>query len=209
MTASDPHRITTRDGLRAVYKEPIPGAVAKEIGRIDPHCRAMIGLSPFLCMATMSAEGRADVSPRGGEPGFVHVLEDGRLAIPDRPGNNRLDSLTNLIEQPSVALIFLIPGFEDALRVNGKATITTDPDLMQRFLVDDKPPRAVVLIEVEEAQHHCAKAIKRAGLWDAEAQVDRASFATPGQILRDHLAIETPVETIDAFVAADARDNLY
>lgn len=201
--------IETADALRRLYEAPSKGAVAKEIDRIDTHCRRFIEISPFVCVGTMSADGRADVSPRGGEPGFVHVLDGKHLAIPDRPGNNRLDSLTNMLANPSVGLLFFVPGFEDMLRVNGRARITTDPDLMARFTVEGRAPRSVIIIDVKEAQLHCAKAIKRAGLWNPAAFADRRSFPTPGQILKDHLAIETPVETIDAFVEKDARERLY
>lgn len=201
--------IDTAAALREVYELPGKGAVAKEIARIDGHCRRFIELSPFVCVGTMSEDGRADVSPRGGEAGFVHVLDAAHLAIPDRPGNNRLDSLTNIIGNPSVGLLFFVPGFEDMLRVNGSARITTDPTLMARFVVDGRAPRTVILIKVTEAQLHCAKAIKRAAMWNAESFADRRSFPTPGQVLKDHLAIETPVEAIDAFVEKDARERLY
>jgi uncharacterized protein len=201
--------IDTPAALRELYELPSRGAVAKEIDRIDAHSRRFIALSPFVCVGTMSTDGHADVSPRGGEPGFVHVLDDGRLAIPDRPGNNRLDSMTNMLANPSVGLLFFIPGFEDMLRVNGTARITTDPALMQHFVVDGRAPRSVILVEVREAQLHCAKAIKRAGLWNPDGFIDRRSFPTAGQILKDHLAIETPVEAIDAFVEKDARERLY
>lgn len=201
--------IETAEALRRVYELPSKGAVAKEIERIDAHCQRFIAISPFVCLGTMSTDGRADVSPRGGEPGFVHVLDGMRLAMPDRPGNNRLDSLINIIANPSVGLLFFVPGFEDMLRVNGHARITTDATLMERFTFEGRAPRSVILIEVNEAQHHCAKAIKRAGLWNPSTFADRSSFPTPGQILRDHLAIETPVETIDAFVEKDARERLY
>lgn len=201
--------IDSVDALRQVYELPSKGAAAKEISHIHTHFRRYIELSPFVCMSTMSADGRADVSPRGGEAGFVHVLDPAHLAIPDRPGNNRLDSLINIIASPSVGLLFIIPGFEDMLRVNGTARITTDAALMARFTVGGRPPRSVILIDVREAQTHCAKAIKRAGLWNPGTFADRRSFPTMGQILKDVLATDTPVETIDAFVEKDARERLY
>jgi PPOX class probable FMN-dependent enzyme len=150
-----------------------------------------------------------DVSPRGGEPGFVHVLDQHRLALPDRPGNNRLDSLCNIVERPGVGLLFFIPGFEDMLRVNGLAHLTTDPELMTRFTAEGKPPRSVMVIEVKEAYLHCPKAVRRAGLWDPAARVDRGAWPSAGEIYRDQMAIETAAAAIDASLEQDARDNLY
>ena len=197
------------DALRRVYAQPVKGAAVKEIGHLHAHFCRFIERSPFVCISTMSAEGRADVSPRGGEAGFVHALDEAHLAIPDRPGNNRLDSLVNIIANPSVGLLFFIPGFEDMLRVNGTARITADATLIARFVANGRPPASVILIEVNEAQTHCAKAIKRAGLWNPETFADRRSFPTTGQILKDVLATETPVEAIDAMVEKDARERLY
>ena len=195
--------------LRTVYKPPGGGAVGKDIAQIDAHFAHFISLSPFLCIGTSGENGMCDVSPRGGEPGFVHVIDARTLAMPDRPGNNRLDSLGNITSHPGVGLLFFVPGFEDALRVNGIARVTTDPALMARFTTDGKPPRSVMLIDVKEAYLHCAKAIKRAGLWTQEAQVDRATFPTAGEIYRDQLKLDVPVEAIDASLEKDARDNLY
>ena len=201
--------LETEADLRSVYKQPGGGAVGKDIGQIDSHFERFISLSPFLCIGTTSANGLGDVSPRGGEPGFVHVLDGRTLAMPDRPGNNRLDSIGNITRNPGVGLLFFVPGFEDTLRVNGLARVTTDPDLMQRFLQDGKPPRSVVVIDVKEAYLHCVKAIKRAGLWRQEAQVDRTTFPTAGEIYRDQLKLEVPVEAIDASLDKDAAENLY
>jgi PPOX class probable FMN-dependent enzyme len=195
--------------LREIYQAPIKGAIAKEIARLDHHCRAFIALSPFVCVGSMDGHHRADVSPRGGEPGFVHVLDEHRLAIPDRPGNNRLDSITNLLQQPNVALLFFVPGFEDTLRVNGRARISLDPELMGRFLVDGRAPRSVMIVNVQEAQFHCGKAIRRAGLWDPATKVERSSFPSPGEILKDHCLSSVEVAVIDKMVEQDARENLY
>lgn len=201
--------LTTEADLRAVYKQPSGGAVGKDIAQIDAHFAHFISLSPFLCIGTVGDNGLCDVSPRGGEPGFVHVIDAQTLAMPDRPGNNRLDSLGNITCNPGVGLLFFVPGFEDTLRVNGVARVTTEPKLMQRFLQDGKPPRSVVLVEVKEAYLHCVKAIRRAGLWTQQAQVDRATFPTAGQIYRDQLKLEIPGEAIDASLEQDARENLY
>jgi PPOX class probable FMN-dependent enzyme len=201
--------LTTEADLRTVYKQPGGGAVGKDIAQIDAHFAHFISLSPFLCMGTMGENGLCDVSPRGGEPGFVRVMDARTLAMPDRPGNNRLDSLVNITRNPGVGLLFFVPGFEDTLRVNGVARVTTEPELMGRFSADGKLPRSVVLIDVKEAYLHCVKAIKRAGLWTQEAHVDRAIFPTAGQVYRDQLKLEIPGEAIDASLAQDARDNLY
>jgi uncharacterized protein len=201
--------LTTEADLRTVYKQPGGGAVGKDIAQIDAHFAHFISLSPFLCMGTMGENGLCDVSPRGGEPGFVHVMDARTLAMPDRPGNNRLDSLGNITRNPGVGLLFFVPGFEDTLRVNGVARVTTDAELMGRFASDGKPPRSVMLIDVKEAYLHCVKAIKRAGLWTQETNVDRATFPTAGQVYRDQLKLEIPGEAIDASLAQDARDNLY
>ena len=201
--------LNTEADLRTVYKQPGGGAVGKEIAQIDAHFAHFISLSPFLCIGTAGENGLCDVSPRRGEPGFVHVIDARTLAMPDRPGNNRLDSLGNITRNPGVGLLFFVPGFEDTLRVNGVAHVTTEPELMARFTTDGKPPRSVVLIDVKEAYLHCVKAIKRAGLWTQEAQVDRATFPTAGQVYRDQLKLEIPGEVIDASLDQDARDNLY
>ena len=201
--------LNTEADLRTVYKQPGGGAVGKDIAQIDAHFAHFISLSPFLCIGTAGENGLCDVSPRGGEPGFVHVIDARTLAMPDRPGNNRLDSLGNITRNPGVGLLFFVPGFEDTLRVNGVAHVTTEPELMARFTTDGKPPRSVVLIDVKEAYLHCVKAIKRAGLWTQEAQVDRATFPTAGQVSRDQLKLEIPGEVIDASLDQDARDNLY
>ncbi len=201
--------LDTEADLRTVYKQPGGGAVGKDIAQIDAHFAHFISLSPFLCIGTAGENGLCDVSPRGGEPGFVHVIDARTLAIPDRPGNNRLDSLGNITRNPGVGLLFFVPGFEDTLRVNGVAHVTTEPELMARFTTDGKPPRSVLLIDVKEAYLHCVKAIKRAGLWTQQAQVDRATFPTAGQVYRDQLKLEIPGEVIDASLDQDARDNLY
>ena len=201
--------LDTEADLRTVYKQPGGGAVGKEIAQIDAHFAHFISLSPFLCIGTAGENGLCDVSPRGGEPGFVHVIDARTLAMPDRPGNNRLDSLGNITRNPGVGLLLFVPGFEDTLRVNGVAHVTTEPELMARFTTDGKPPRSVVLIDVKEAYLHCVKAIKRAGLWTQAAQVDRATFPTAGQVYRDQLKLEIPGEVIDASLDQDARDNLY
>jgi PPOX class probable FMN-dependent enzyme len=203
------HLLTTEADLRAIYKAPHRHIAAKALGCIDAHARRFIERSPFACLGTAGPDGLGDVTPRGGAPGFIHVLDERLLALPDRPGNNRIDTLTNLTTCPGVGLLFFIPGFEDTLRVNGVARVSTDETLMQRFVESDKPPRSVMLIDVKEIYFHCGKAIRRAALWDPARFADRSSFPTMGEVYRDQLAIEQNVEVIDAAFEKDARDNLY
>jgi uncharacterized protein len=201
--------LRTESELRAVYKPPAAGVVAKDIGQIDAHFRRFIELSPFLCMGTMGADGLGDVTPRGGEPGFVRVLDSKHLAMPDRPGNNRLDGLSNLLRQPGIGLVFFVPGFEDTLRVNGMAQIVTDLALKQRFLAEERLPLSVIVIEVKEIYLHCGKAVRRAGLWNQGVQIDRRSYPSAGQIYRDQLKLAREAAALDAMFEKDARDNLY
>jgi PPOX class probable FMN-dependent enzyme len=215
----DAWRICDEAGLRALFGEVDGGAARKSIPFLDRHCRHFIGLSPFLCLGTFGANGRADVSPRGDQPGFVQVLGDSTLAIPDRPGNNRLDSLTNIIGNPQVGLIFLIPGFEDTLRVNGKATLTRDPALLRGMAVNNREPKVAIKVAVEEAFLHCAKAFKRSRLWNPAAQIDRKTMPSLVRMIMEQIAeAETrqPPKVDDAQVAAyeceveeDYRTNLY
>lgn len=200
--------VTSEAELRLIYKQPTPLAVAKEIGQLDSHCRGFIALSPFLCIGTMSPDGAADVSPRGGAPGFVQVLDPNHLALPDRPGNNRLDTLLNILRQPNIGMLFFIPGFEDMLRVNGVARVSTDTALMNRFIAEGKLPLTVTVVEVREAQLHCAKAIRRAGLWDPATQIDRHTFPSLGQILHDQLTLERDVADLDESLQKSSL-NLY
>jgi PPOX class probable FMN-dependent enzyme len=175
--------ITTLEGLEAVYHDkPAAASTVKEVDRLTPHYRALIAASPFVALATAGPEG-LDCSPRGDQPGFVRVLDDQTLALPDRRGNNRIDSLRNIVRDPRVALLFLIPGSGTTFRVNGRAAISADPELLASFAVDGKPPRTVLLITVEAAYFQCARAIVRSGLWKPETQVDPASLPTAGAML--------------------------
>ena len=195
--------------LRTVYPVPSGGAVDKQLAALEQHSKHFIELSPFLCIGTSRPDGLADVSPRGGEAGFVHVLDDTHLAMPDRPGNNRLDTLTNLTHSAAVGLLFFIPGFEEMLRVNGVASLSTAPDLMNRFIVDGKPPRSVMVIEVKEVYFHCTKALRRSELWNAEKQVPRETMPSFGQIMRDQMKFLMPAKIVDMALKKDAKDNLY
>lgn len=200
--------ITTREELRAHYAEAKGRAARKTIDHLEAHCRQFIALSPFVLLSTAAADGRGDVTPRGDAPGFVAVLDDHRLAIPDRPGNNRLDSLENILENPEIGLLFLIPGFMETLRVNGTAQIRTDEDLCERFAVNGRLPASVLVVTVREAFMHCAKSIMRSRLWEAEAQVPRSLMPTIGQIVSDQIGDPRPQETQDQVIES-YRPGLY
>jgi PPOX class probable FMN-dependent enzyme len=176
----DPHAITTLEALLALYAEPREASIRKEVDRVTPHYAAMIAASPFFVLATSGPEG-LDASPRGDRPGFVVVEDERTLLVPDRPGNNRIDSLRNLVADPRVALLFLIPGVGETLRVNGRATISTDPALIDRFLVDGRPPRCVLVVRVDTVYFQCARAIHRSRLWEPHAR--RPEVPTAGAIL--------------------------
>jgi PPOX class probable FMN-dependent enzyme len=162
--------------------------VAKQIDHLDGHCRALIAHSPFLVMATAGADGRCDSSPRGGPAGFVRVLDDHRLGIPDLAGNNRLDSLENILEHPGVGLLFFVPGLDETLRVNGAAELRTDAAILDVCTINDVRPRLVVAVRVEAAYIHCAKALRRSGLWQRELWPDTSGLPTIACMLRDHYA---------------------
>ncbi len=174
--------------LREMIGRPEGLAAKKSLKRLDRHCRRFIELSPFLVIGTQGADGQADVSPRGDPAGFARVLDDVTVAIPERPGNNRLDTLTNILQNPSVGLIVLIPVFEDTLRINGTATLSRDPALLALMAVNNKAPQVAVLVKVEEAFLHCAKAFKRSKLWDPAAQVDRKTMPSLSRIILEQVA---------------------
>jgi PPOX class probable FMN-dependent enzyme len=151
--------------LRALMGEPSEVALRKDIGRLDEHCRAFIARAPFVLIATADAAGRCDVSPKGDAPGFALVVDDRHLLIPDRPGNKRFDGMRNLLENPGIGLLFLVPGSEETLRVNGRARIVRDPEWRARLAAQGKTPQLAIAVEVHEAFLHCAKCVKRSGLW--------------------------------------------
>lgn len=195
--------------LRGVYAEPAAAVRDKSFPHLDRHSRRYIALSPFFCIGSSRPDGLADVSPRGGAPGFVHALDDTHLAFPDRPGNNRLDTLTNIVHAPAVGLLFFLPGVEDMLRVNGIASVTTDAALMERFRHEGKLPRSVVTIETREVYFHCSKALRRSDLWNPDKRLPRGGFPTLGQIARDQFRLLIPAKLIDVALARDAKKNLY
>jgi uncharacterized protein len=200
--------IGDESGLREIYAEPTPLVRAKCLPALDRHCRNFIALSPFLCLGTASEAG-ADVSPRGDAPGFVQVLDDNTLLIPDRPGNNRLDSLSNLVANPRVGLLFMIPGVDETLRVNGNARIVADEDLLQRCAVNGKAPKSALLVTVREAYLHCAKALIRSRLWHEDYRVERRRLPTLGQMINDQVRNGASAEETDARIEHAYKHNLY
>lgn len=176
--------ISAQDALRATLGEPSDTVKAKISDRLNGLTRQFVERSPFLCLATSGADGSCDVSPRGDPPGFVKVLDDRTLLLPDRPGNKLADSHRNVLENPHVALLFVVPGVTDTFRVNGRASIVDDPELLEPCAVEGKTPKLGLLIEVEEAYTHCSKAFLRAQLWDPDRYVDRAELPSNGELLR-------------------------
>jgi len=187
----DPAPDRTGDDVLARYRQPGQRVLDKVIHHLDEHCAAFIALSPFATLATASPDGRPDVSPRGGDPGFVRVLDGSRLALPDRQGNNRVDSLRNLAANPRAALMFFVPGIDETLRVYGTTTMAA-PDALGIDLTEfGRAPLSVLLLHVERAYFQCSKSVMRSGLWDPDRRVDRSVFPPFSQVLRDHCRDDT------------------
>ena len=194
--------------LRTIYQRPNERAALKVLDFLDVHCRNFIALSPFVILSTASTQGRVDASPRGDPPGFVSVPNDRTLLIPDRPGNNQIDSLRNLAEQPHVGLLFFVPGMNETLRVKGMAEIVTDADLLAPLSVGGKPPISALHVMVYEAFLHCGRAIIRSRLWDPKVQINRSIFPTYGQVLADQVE-GADADEIDAEEDEANRSRLY
>ena len=201
--------VTTRDELRTIYKEPGSAPLRKEMRALDKHCRNFIAHSPFVLIGSSDGKGNGDVTPKGDKPGFTGVLDDRTLAIPDRPGNNRLDTLENILVNPTVGLLFLVPGMNETLRVNGEARITADTSLRERFAVDGKLPATVVVVKVKAAYMHCAKAFLRSGLWDPAGWPPRAALPTLGEMLKDQLALPEPASATDQWLDEAYRESMW
>ena len=184
--------VTSAD-LAAIYPKPTPRVIAKARPSIDVHAKNFITMSPFCVLATSGSDGSVDASPRGGGPGFVHVEGPNLLLMPDRAGNNRIDSFKNIIEGSGLLqLIFFVPGIDETLRVGGRGAVTTDPKLLDAMVEFGRPPRAVLRIEVREAYFHCGKALMRSKLWSKEAQVTRASFPSISEVIHDQTTLGEP-----------------
>jgi PPOX class probable FMN-dependent enzyme len=182
--------ITSKEQLRNLYSSPMELAVKKQKNSLDAHSEKFISLSPFVIISTAGSDGLLDASPRGESAGFIKVLDDRTIAIPDRPGNNRLDSLTNIIENPKIGIIALIPGFKECLRINGSAKIVINNRFLEQFAHNGKLPISVIVISIQDVYFHCAKAITRAKLWDISSHVSRDEMPSLGRILMSQIAPE-------------------
>ena len=194
--------------LEALFGQPAQASVVKELDHIDDYYRQWIGASPFVALATAGAEG-LDCSPRGDPRGFVDVIDSKTLVLPERRGNNRIDSLRNLMSDPRLALLFLIPGLGETLRVNGRARVSADPALLARYAIDGKLPKVVLVITVESVFFQCSRAVLRAGLWDVSRHIARGSLPTPGQILQQASAATIDGAAYDSALTERVRTTLY
>jgi len=200
--------IENPERLRELYGAPSERSLKKQLTRFDKHCRAFIARSPFLVIASSDPTGRCDASPKGDAPGFVQVLDDETLLIPDRLGNNRVDTIGNLLVRPGVGLIFFVPGINETLRVNGRARITADVASLASLAVNGKTPRSGILVLAEEIYFHCGKALIRSDLWNPEKQVRRSEFPSLGRILADQIG-GISVEESEQLTAESYKTRLY
>jgi uncharacterized protein len=202
-------RMASVDDLRNVYRLPGRGPIDKVIHHLDEHCAEFLSKSPFFVLSTANADGVCDGSPKGGPPGFVRVLDNHRLAWPDYAGNNRLDSFENLVTNPSVALLFLIPGMDETLRVNGMAELVADEELCRDLALDGKPARVAVVVTVAEAYIHCAKALRRASLWSPQSWMPEEELPSAACIIKDHAGVNADVAAIQAARDRDLAASLW
>ena len=209
MALSFGETIVTRERLREIYRQPSHRAVDKVIDRIDPLCQAFIAACPFVVVATRGADGKLDLSPKGDPPGFIRVLNDKTLAIPDRLGNNRLDTFENLLVHPEVGLFLLIPGNGDTLRISGKGQIIQDLQLQELASINGKAPSALLVVTVEEAFLHCAKAVTRSRIWVPEFWPDRSAVPTLAEAMVAHGELEETTPEMQAIIEKDAAERLY
>ena len=200
--------ITNMPELRTAYREPNERAQQKVLDHLDQHCRNFIALSPLCIISSLGADGLQDTSPRGDPPGFVVTPDAKTLLIPDRPGNNQVDSLQNLIANPQVGLLFMVPGMNETLRVSGSAEIVTDGRVLEPLSASGRSPLSVLKVTVAEAFLHCGRSLIRSRLWDPKAQIDRSSFPTYGQVLAEQIRGADAGE-IDASEDEANRDRLY
>lgn len=206
LTRRNTMTILTHSELRSHYAQPQERARRKELRSLDHHCRDFIALSPFVVLSTCDEEHNLDASPRGGDPGFVKVTDDGRLLLPDSPGNNRLDSFQNIISTGKVGLLFLIPGFDETLRVNGNAILSTQENDIRSCATERRAPKVVVRVTVTAAYLHCAKAFLRSKLWSESSQVARRTLPTAGQMISDQTGLQVAPETREEMERRYASD---
>lgn len=215
MESDSKHVYADLSNLQEFIGEPSELAVRKSITRLDKHCREFIGRSPFVCIGTFDGEGKADVSPKGDPPGFVQVLDDKTIFIPDRPGNNRIDSMSNLLKNPAIALLFLIPGFDETLRVNGTAKVVRDQTLNEKARVRDKSPKVGIEVTVASVFLHCAKALKRSRLWNPKSIQNRREMPSLGRMIIEQTTVddtkaeETEVTRAEEHIKTSYRSGLY
>ena len=196
--------------LRGLYESPMELAILKQLDRLDTHCRNFLAHSPFAVIGSTRAGRGTDVSPRGDAPGFARVLDDHTIAIPDRPGNNRLDTMSNIVADAEIGLLFFIPGIDETLRVNGTARVSREPALLGAAAINGREPRVIILVTVREAFLHCGKALKRARLWHDDYRLDRRSFPSLGRMIVEQTKPATvTVEQADAFVEENYVTGLY
>lgn len=208
MLADHQFDITSVAALESLFGQPAQASLAKELDYIDDYYRQWIAASPFLALATAGPDG-LDCSPRGDPRGFVDVLDSRTVILPERRGNNRIDSLRNIIGDPRVALLFLIPGQGETLRINGRARISTEPALLERYAMEGKPPKVVLAIAVDTVFFQCSRAVARAGLWDAARHVQRGSLPTPGQILEQASQVAIDGAAYDQALPERVKTTLY
>jgi uncharacterized protein len=212
-TIKPEHRVRDEAGLRALFPPTHTLAALKSRPTLDQHAKAFIRRAPFLCIGTQDMAGRADVSPRGDPAGFVRILDDRTLAIPDRPGNNRLDTHSNILANPSVGLLFMVPGFDDTLRINGRASLSSDPEILAPMAVNDRTPVLAIVVEVDEVFLHCAKAFRRSRLWDPAARQDRKDMPSLMAMILDQTTgapkDADEMTRIDAGLEEDYRSSMY
>ena len=200
--------ITTEDQLRQVYKTPKGRSLAKQMSKLEKHSKRFIELSPFLLISSTGPDSLGDITPRGEKPGFVLILDDNTIAIPDRPGNNRLDTLSNVLKHSGVGAIFFIPGVNETLRINGHAKILTDLNLLSRFEIQGKLPLSVLMIQIHEVYLHCAKALMRSDLWSSNAQANERPIPAMAQMIKDQSGGTFPLES-DEEMASRYANVLY
>ena len=201
--------VQTSEQLGAIYKEPSREARDKVLDHLDVHCQKMISLSPFVCLATTSTDGSIDISPRGDPPGSVQVLNSTQLLIPDRFGNNRIDTLSNLMQNRAIGLFFLVPGMIESLRVSGNARVITDGALLESMAIQGKVPSTGILVDVKRAFLQCGKAIKRSGLWEGTYQIERSEMPSFGEILLDQTDSDMSAAELDCSIDDAYKNKLY
>ncbi len=202
-----PHRIESLTDLEALYSPPLATTLNKETHCINDQYRCLIEASPFLTIASVGPEGM-DCSPRGDAPGFVQIIDDRTIAIPDRRGNNRLDTLKNIVRDARVALLFMIPGWNETLRINGRAYLSTEPDLLARFAVNGSEPVTAIIVEIDAVYFQCARALKRSKLWDSDAQVDPQTLPKAGELIQSVIA-DFDAQDYDAALQSRQSKSLY